>query len=342
MVHRQLPSTRVLLVLVTAVTTVRFGSIRFGEAFLSTVPSSKRGKATEVFSTPQQSSDLNSNSDVDLLRDLPFVPPEVMAKFMAAVVVPLTAGSIQAGYQAGIVSEDDLEQIRTKVPTMQEAAYSTAIPQAQSKDIIEGHWKAALAGQPWHVQTIGKLATSTIVPLVAKLQEKSAQQANAMKWINENALPVIQGNATVVELLSDKDSSNKLLLTFNNTRAKYETDRGVWSASMDVFVTGSGITHTRNDDFSVEAGLSEAGAALVERQEGIGNDAGSIAVLDSSTTAEAVEAITQESMPRSNSNKVGLVNAYFVPNDEIKILVVEIDGILHNVTWKGLDKIILD
>ena len=276
---------------------------------------------------------------------------------MAAVGDPLTAGSIQAGFQAGMVSSDELEQIRNKIPSMQEAASATSIPQAQSKDTIEGHWKAALAGQPWHVQTMGKLATATIVPLVAKLQEKSVQQANAMKWINENALPMIQGNATVVGLLSSEtdDSSDQLLLTFNKTRAKYETDRGVWSASMDVFVAGGGMTTTGNDNdnSSEKAELSEAGAALLALQEGIGNDdgnydddlstfAGSIAVLDTSSTSTkgAVEGMTQESPPRSNNNnnnKVGLVNAYFVPNDEIKILVVEIDGILHNVTWKGLD-----
>ena len=36
------------------------------------------------------------------------------------------------------------------------------------------------------------------------------------------------------------------------------------------------------------------------------------------------------------SKKIGLVNAYFNSDDEIKILVVEIDDVMHNLTWKGL------
>ena len=383
MAHRQ-------SVLVAAVMTMTvawcFGSIGMGEAFLSTsrstaatsaaTSSSTSTTATMIFSSPQQEeqpqqSSASSDSDADLLKDLPFVPPEVMAKFMAAVGDPLTAGSIQAGYQSGIISSDELEEIRTKIPTMQEAASATSIPQAQSKQTIEEHWKAALAGQPWHVQTMGKLATATIVPLVAKLQEKSVRQANAMKWINENALPMIQGNATVVGLLSlsdrDRDSdsngdsngdmSKLSSLTFNNTRAKYETDRGVWSASMDVFVAGGNEGGDATGESSPEIEItkpSEADAALAALQKGIGDDdgkydddlssfAGSIAVLDSSTSRGVVEGISKQQSPsrssnnKNNKNKVGLVNAYFVPNDEIKILVVEIDGILHNVTWKGLD-----
>jgi hypothetical protein len=349
------------LVLVTAVMVAGFGSIGIGEAFLSSSssphPPSSRAKTTEssfttteIFSSPQQqqSSSNSNDSDADLLKDLPFVPAEVMAKFMAAVGDPLTAGSIQAGYQAGVVSKDELEQIRTKFPNMQEAASATEIPQAQSPETIEAHWKAALLGQPWHVQTMGKLATATIVPLVAKLQEKSVQQANAMKWINENALPVIQGYATVVELLSSSSDSDQLL-TFNNTRAKYETNRGVWSASMDVVVAGDGARTGKAGDDESSGGveLSEAGAALAALTEGIGDDdgydddlssfVGSIDVLDSSTGA--VAGMSQPPLSSSysnNNNKVGLVNAYFVPDDEIKILVVEIDGILHNVTWKGL------
>merc|ERR1711935_803775 len=101
------------------------------------------------------------------MGDLPFVPPEVMAKFMASVGNPLTAGSLQAGYQAGVVSEDELEEIRLKMP---DPNNYEVLPAAQTKDTIEACWKAALEGQPWHVQTMGKLATATIVPLVAKLQ----------------------------------------------------------------------------------------------------------------------------------------------------------------------------
>ena len=41
---------------------------------------------------------------------------------------------------------------------------------------------------------------------------------------------------------------------------------------------------------------------------------------------------------QSNSNnKIGLVNAYFIPNEEIKILVVEINDSMYNITWKGLE-----
>jgi len=272
-------------------------------------------------------------SDADLLQDLPFVPAEVMTKFMAKVGDPLTAGSLQAGYQAGAVSKDELETIRTKLPGME----ATEIPQAQSLETIEAHWKAALEGQPWHVQSMGKLATATIVPLVAKLQEKSVNQANAMKWINENALLMIQNNPKVVGLLAsserDNDNSNNNnnnnnnnKLAFNNTRAKFETDRGVWSASMDVFVA-------QGDNEEKE--LSEAGTALQALKDGMGDDEISsfrVDVLEDSFGV--VEETTGDVVVNRN---VGLVNAYFVPDDEIKILVVEIDEILHNVTWKGLD-----
>lgn len=270
------------------------------------------------------------SSDADLLKDLPFLPAEVMAKFMAAVGDPLTAGSLQAGYQAGAVSKDDLDEIRQKLPGMDE------LPKVQSVETIEAHWKASLEGQPWHVQSMGKLATATIVPLVAKMQEKSVSQANAMRWINENALAMIQNNATVVALLSsssnaqaDDNISNNNQLVFNNTRAKFEADRGVWSASMDVFV--------KEEDSSTpnqQEEVSQAGAALQALKESMGDE--SISSFDVDVLED--DSFVAPTIQQSTDNKnIGLVNAYFLPDDEIKILVVEIDGILHNVTWKGLD-----
>jgi hypothetical protein len=128
--------------------------------------------------------------------------------------------------------------------------------------------KNALEGQPWHIQTMGNLATSLVVSVVSALQAKLQQQATQMKWINENAMPIIQANATVVDILGGGT------LRFNNTRARYEENRDVWSASMDVV----GATEGRR----------------------------------------------------------GLVNAYFTPSEDIKILVVEIDDYMHNLTWKGL------
>lgn len=355
-----------------------FGSIGLGQAFLSSGQPSRHPHphtattsttTTATTSTPTSTSLCSSDSDADLLQDLPFVPPEVMAKFMASVGNPLTAGSLQAGYQAGVVSEDELEEIRLKLPDPSNNNYEV-LPSAQSRDTIEACWQAALEGQPWHVRTMGKLATATIVPLVAKLQEKSVQQANAMKWINENALPLIQGNATVVGLLcqssggsSDDTDSNgnasasaNAKLVFNNTRAMYEADRGVWSASMDVFVAGSNNNNNNNRPLAeakTEAGadastdVSKASAALAALTEGMDEDdlasfQGSIDVLDDVMGADydavaTTTTTTPTPTPPPVANKgIGLVNAYFVPDDEIKILVVEIDDILHNVTWKGL------
>lgn len=314
------------------------------DAFLTPRPSLPLGTIITGTTTPPTAGTelYSSSSDADLLRDLPFVPSEVMSKFMAAVGDPLTASSLQAGYQAGVVSEDELEEIRTKIPSMD---VTTELPRVQSVQTIEAHWKAAYEGQSLAVRAMCKLASPTIVPLVAKMQQKSVEQAGAMKWINERALPQIRANPTVVGLLADGDGgdgSDNDLLVFNNTRARYETDRGVWSASMDVFVPSAVSTSPTGDaenGSTDKESLSEAGAALAALKEGLGGDddddqlsSVTIDVLDNS--APTTDGVSTAS---TGNNKIGLVNAYFVPDDEIKILVVEIDGILHNVTWKGLN-----
>lgn len=264
------------------------------------------------------------SSDADLLQDLPFVPKEVMAKFMTLVGDPLTASSLQAGYQAGAVSKDELETISQRLPGM-----SMELPEAQSIETIEGHWKACLEGQPWHVQSMGKLATATIVPLVYKLQKKSVEQAKAMRWINENTLSMLQTNETILQLFSSEDNQVPTL-ALNNTRAKFETDRGVWSASMDVFVPDKDKSQNQEEP-------STAGAALQALKDGMDDDG--ISSFDVNVLDEFVPSPTaiEESNDNTKKGTIGLVNAYFVPDDEIKILVVEIDDVLYNVTWKGLD-----
>ena len=97
---------------------------------------------------------------------------------------------------------------------------------------------------------------------------------------------------------------------------------------MDVFVCNG-------DSLPVQDEPSEAGAALQALKDGMGDDG--ISSFDVDVLEDfASSAVNQQSTSNLNG-KTGLVNAYFVPNDEIKILVVEIDDILHNVTWKGLD-----
>mmetsp|Transcript_10727 Transcript_10727/g.22278 ORF Transcript_10727/g.22278 Transcript_10727/m.22278 type:complete len:105 (-) Transcript_10727:48-362(-) len=104
---------------------------------------------------------------------------------------------------------------------------------------------------------------------------------------------------------------------------------------MDVFVA--------QGDKEEKKELSDAGTALQALKDGMGDDeisSFSVDVLEDSLGASVFyeETLTRTTEDGNVSNrKVGLVNAYFVPDDEIKILVVEIDEILHNVTWKGLD-----
>ena len=206
-------------------------------------------------------------------------------------------------------------------------------------------------GQPWHFQKLGGMATTIIVGVVAKQQEKTVQQANAMKWINENALPIVQRNSAVVELLSlssslsstrtsSSSSSSSSInisnnnavvkLRFNNTRAKFETDRRVWSASMDVFdeqMSSSSSSIGENDNDSA----SDALAALTEGMNmKYGNDG-------EDDTMSFKGSIDVDRSATRQSKKIGLVIAYFNPDDEIKILVVEIDAVMHNLSWKGLD-----
>merc|ERR1712129_618104 len=143
----------------------------------------------------------------------------------------------------------------------------------QSEDAIQQKWTVSLRNQPWYIKSIGNLMTPLMVSTVSRLQQKIAEQAFQMKWINDNALPMIEANQKVVDILGGSP------LSFNNTRARYEEYRegNIWSASMDVSVIG-----------------------------------------------------------KSSERKTGLVNAYFTPGDDIKILVVEIDDYMHNLTWKSL------
>ena len=224
--------------------------------------------------------------------------------------------------------------------------------QIQSIEVIQQKWEEALVGQPWHIQKSVGMSTTTIVGVVAKLQENTVQQANAMKWINENALPIVQRNSAVVELLSlssslsstrtSSSSSSSSInisnnnavvkLRFNNTRAKFETDRKVWSASMDVFdeqmsSSSSSSSIGENDNDSA----SDALAALTEGMNmKYGNDG-------EDDTMSFKGSIDVDRSATRQSKKIGLVIAYFNPDDEIKILVVEIDAVMHNLSWKGLD-----
>ena len=209
---------------------------------------------------PLSASNLGDNDN------LAFVPKKVMSKFLSSIGGPIASSSLQAGYQAGVVSDEELEDVKTNLDL------DTTL---LKDEVIQEKWKEALQDQPWHIKTMGSLASGLVVGIVSNLQTKLQEQAAQMKWINENALPIIQTNQTVVDLLGGGP------LTFNNTRARYESDRDVWSASMDVL------------------GL-------------------------------------QPPSSLSDTAPVGLVNAYFTPSEDIKILVVEIDDVMHNLTWKGL------
>lgn len=208
---------------------------------------------------PRQASTAMASSPFENNKDLGFVPQGVMSKFLLSIGGPIASGSLQAGYQAGVVTDKELSDVNANLD------FETEL---QSEEFIQQKWKEALADQPWPVKSLGSMASSIVVGLVSNLQRKLLDQATQMKWINDNALPIVQANQTVVDILGGGP------IAFNNTRAKYESDKDVWSASMDV--------------------LGE------------------------------------------QSNKVGLVNAYFTPSEEIRILVVEIDDYMHNLTWKGL------
>eukprot|EP00751_Fragilariopsis_kerguelensis_P012945 CAMPEP_0170777896 /NCGR_PEP_ID=MMETSP0733-20121128/12063_1 /TAXON_ID=186038 /ORGANISM="Fragilariopsis kerguelensis, Strain L26-C5" /LENGTH=340 /DNA_ID=CAMNT_0011121205 /DNA_START=55 /DNA_END=1077 /DNA_ORIENTATION=- len=302
---------------------------------------SKNNRIALSMSPSSSDSTASTQSDeMELLKDIPFVPEEVISKFLSSIGGPLAAGNLQAGYQAGIVSSEELQEIQTKLPDM---ASDNTNNELQSIDYIQQKWNDALVGQPWHIQKLGALASSTVVGVAAKLQQKSFAQANAMKYINENALPIIEMNTTMIELLSsssnDDDDTAVVKLRFNNTRAKYEPDRKVWSASMDVFdermtttdIDIAAISDDDDDTIATAITSDNAVAALMKGMDDEGDDElkGRIGV---STAA----ASTKLNNNNNNNNKIGLVNAYFIPDDEIKILVVEIDDVMHNLTWKGL------
>jgi hypothetical protein len=289
----------------------------------------------------------NENDNMmELLQEIPFLPKEVMSKFLTSIGGPLAAGNLQAGYQAGIISSDELKEIQIQLPDMISTTADDNV-QLQSIEYISQKWEEALAGQPWYIQKIGTLSSSTIVSLVAKLQQKTFTQVNAMKYINNEALLLIQDNIEVLNLLSIGDDDEVAVavavkLKFNNTRAKYEPDRKVWSASMDVFDerrmtclvqevednSGTAARSISYDDDALAALLFTEGMDEDENEKLKGN-----------IGIKTVTVVEDNSNKNNNSiinNKIGLVNAYFIPDDEIKILVVEINDIMYNITWKGI------
>ncbi|OEU14448.1 hypothetical protein FRACYDRAFT_240992 [Fragilariopsis cylindrus CCMP1102] len=305
----------------------------------------------------------NENDEMmELLNEIPFLPKEVMSKFLSSIGGPLAAANIQAGYQAGIISLEEFKEIQTKLPEMvsNNDDDSNSNGNIQSIDYITKKWEEALIGQPWYIKKFGAFSSKTIVQLVAKLQQKTFEQVKAMKYINDNALILIQNNVEVVQLLSlsiseselesnddtndDGNNGNIVKLKFNNTRAKYESDRKVWSASMDVFDERRMMTTADTDNNNSNNDSDNDALAALLLAEGIddnGNEklTGNIGI----TTVVDVDVDNnnnnnEKKKKQSNSNnKIGLVNAYFIPNEEIKILVVEINDRMYNITWKGLE-----
>lgn len=302
----------------------------------------------------------STDDTLESLQDLPFVPKEVLSKFVTNVGTSLTSANLQAGYEAGVVTRQELDDIQQLLPETQ-----TQTESIQSIAEIRGHWDNALSGQPWVIQKLGEFAAPTVVGLVAKMQEKTVRQAGAMAWINHAALEVLQANTTILTLLSSSSSSstgggvvtNKL--RFNNTRARFEDDKQVWSASMDVFFventtpiesstatqTDDGVTTTAKDmDEPTPSTDDDNTALLAALMEGTDDDTddlsslwGSVTVVDENTRQSSDAAASATTTTKSSPPVIlGLVNAYFIPEEEIKILVVEIDDVLHNVTWKGL------
>ena len=99
---------------------------------------------------------------------------------------------------------------------------------------------------------------------------------------------------------------------------------------MDVFdeqMSSSSSSIGENDNDSA----SDALAALTEGMNmKYGNDG-------EDDTMSFKGSIDVDRSATRQSKKIGLVIAYFNPDDEIKILVVEIDAVMHNLSWKGLD-----
>merc|ERR1719491_883464 len=91
-------------------------------------------------------------------------------------------------------------------------------------------------------------------------------------------------NATMIELLSsssnDDDDIAVVKLRFNNTRAKYEPDRKVWSASMDVFdermtttdIDSATISDDDDDTIATATTSDIAVAALMKGMDDEGDD----------------------------------------------------------------------
>lgn len=302
---------------------------------------------------------------MELLQDLPFVPKDILSKFLRTVGRPITVANLYQGYYAGCISDQELQDIQTNLPDFLPTSTSTntntntnsiikqeedeqqqaedvqlqVLPPLQSIDYIQQQWKGALRGQPWYVEKMGTLATSTVVQIIARMQQKAYEQVTAMHYINTAALSMIQQNTTIVRLLATATGSTTL--RFNNTRAKYEPDRNVWSASMDVFddqlmittssdhtISSNNINNNKDDDNNSAAVASAAVAALTDGMLDE-NLSGRISVATPSSSSSTITTNTKK-------NKIGLVNAYFIPNEEIKILVVEIQNTMYNLTWKGL------
>jgi len=202
----------------------------------------------------------NSNNEAMGLRG--FVPKGVLQKFFTAVGGPIAASALAAGVAGGAVSDEELKEVNDSIDITMGV---------QSEEEIGEKWINALEDEKWYLKNLGNLIQPLVVKLVLAMQAKTQEQAKQMQWINEKALPIIQDSQEVVNVLGGEP------LKLNNTRAKYEDDRDIWVASMDVY--------GGQDD---------------------------------------------------ENKKIGLVNTYFTPSDEVKILVVEIDDISYNLTWTKL------
>lgn len=299
---------------------------------------------------------LGSSSDgLESLQNIPFLPAEVLSEFLTGVGPSLTAANLRVGYHSGVVSREELDDIERLLPEI--AASSPRIDDdesdttdrrlVQSVAEIRGHWDTALRGRSWPVRKLGEWAAPAVVGSVARLQEKTVRQAGAMEWINREGLEVLRGgtDAAVGVRAALSGGSGEGRLRFNDTRARFEEERGVWSASMDVFFeTAAGtVAAVEGREETAAPPSPAAAAALSALLTGTDDDdedlsaaaAGGVAVVDDtgrSTPAYAVAAASPPPPPAV----VGSVNAYFVPEGEIKILVVEIEDVSYNVTWKGL------
>ena len=72
-----------------------------------------------------------------------------MSKFLSSIGGPIASSSLRAGYEAGVVTDEELADVDANLPDL-----STEL---QPPEVIEAKWKEALQNQPWHIQTMGNL-----------------------------------------------------------------------------------------------------------------------------------------------------------------------------------------